>query len=261
MQQHHRRPLVTGSQIVQLDTINANDIALNTRSHSHPFLHYIVTCEIPLARADAFTLRDDANHSYSVLLEAGRAPVAQRYLLRGTFSRRWAPEDRVAAHRAADPPASRGRVGTGGGEALDIRCTFREPKPQVRVKRNLALPQAGSRCRGGRPALRLGHGIRRRTHRGEDRARLPERALRRARRAGRPPRPLVRARPAGGLLVRGVRGAADARGEGRRWGGPSASMSRYRPLGFKPATSAVWRQCDGLLEASGACKMPANRDI
>ena len=73
-------------------------------------------------------------------------------------------------------------------------------------------------------ALRLWRGTRKRGNPGEDGARLPERAMRRARRAGRSQRPVVRARPAQGLLVRGLRRAADARGEDRRRGGPRSPL-------------------------------------
>ena len=39
----------------------------------------------------------------------------------------------------------KGWVGTGGNETLDLRRMSRKPGVQVRVKRNLNLPRAGSR--------------------------------------------------------------------------------------------------------------------
>ncbi len=42
-------------------------------------------------------------------------------------------------------PTCKGWVGTGGNETLDLRRTSRKPGVQVRVKRNLTLPRAGSR--------------------------------------------------------------------------------------------------------------------
>ncbi len=76
---------------------------------------------------------------------------------------------------------------------------------------------------------------------------MPERALRRARRAGRQQRPLVRARPAEGLLVRGMRGTADARGEDRRGGGPRSSL---RILGTAVGVPLFPRFLDRLLDLS-----------
>ena len=42
-------------------------------------------------------------------------------------------------------PTSKEQMGTGGNETLNLERTVREPGVQVNVKRNLALPQAGSR--------------------------------------------------------------------------------------------------------------------